>query len=201
MCCTTPLNLVFLSSNKESSNLVPKVTECSDCNSSACGFVHRLGQPGIPNIMISLLWTWSARWTFSSGIIHSLPNLTSYKHNKDSCLIFLAPLHALALLLWKHYVVQLIHIHIKDDWWLQWWTCKITRPLVQNITSGKLTRESRRTDSGLIVAELWLAVPLTICRLYSAYILSTHWETKCILSFGVGCRLICFVFPPFPSSI
>ena len=40
---------------------------------------------------------------------------------------------------------------------------------------------------GLIVAELWLTVPLTSCGLYSTYILSTRRKTKCTLSFWVGC--------------
>ncbi len=43
------------------------------------------------------------------------------------------------------------------------------------------------TNDGLIVAELRLADPLTSCGLYSTYILITRRETKCILSFGVGC--------------
>ncbi len=43
------------------------------------------------------------------------------------------------------------------------------------------------TNLGFIVRELWLAVPQN-CRGSSySYILSTHWETKCILSFGSGC--------------
>ena len=43
------------------------------------------------------------------------------------------------------------------------------------------------TNSGLIVRELWLAVPQNCRGSSSGYILSTHWETKCILSFGAGC--------------
>ena len=43
------------------------------------------------------------------------------------------------------------------------------------------------TTSGLIVAEVWLAVPLTCQVFCSPYILSSHWETKCIVSFGAGC--------------
>ncbi len=45
------------------------------------------------------------------------------------------------------------------------------------------------TNPGLIVGELRLAVRLTSCGLYSTHILSTRQETKCILSFGVGCML------------
>ncbi len=36
--------------SEESFYLIPKVTECSNSNSSACGFVHWLGQPGHPNL-------------------------------------------------------------------------------------------------------------------------------------------------------
>ena len=43
------------------------------------------------------------------------------------------------------------------------------------------------TNCGLIVRELWLAVPQNCWGSSSGYILSTHWETKCILSFGAGC--------------
>ena len=65
--CDSKASLLFFSSDtqqssclyirsNESSNLVPKVTQCSHFNNSACGFVRSVRQPGHHNLISCLSW-------------------------------------------------------------------------------------------------------------------------------------------------